>query len=81
MDQRSDQGKVISHGILSIPTVSLGLPLADVNSLAIKAFLNCIPSVLREAEICQLDQSSSILPAAKKGFPLGSVNQIIPIAA
>lgn len=78
MDQRSDQGEVISHGILSNTTVSLGLPLANVKLLAIKAFLNCVPSVLREAEICQPDQSNSILPAAKKGFPLGSVNQIIP---
>lgn len=61
--------------------VSLELPLANVKSLAVKAFLNCVPSVLREAEIRQLDQSSSILPAAKKGFPLGSVNQIIPTPA
>lgn len=54
-----------------------GLPLPGTKSLASKAFLNCIPSVLREAEIRQLDLSSSVLPDAEKGFPLSSVNKII----
>lgn len=80
-DQRSDQGEAIFRGTLSNTTVSLGLPLANVKSRAVNAFLSCIPSVLREAEIRQLDQSSSTLPAAEKGFPLGSVNQIIPAPA
>lgn len=38
-----------------LTTASLGLPLPNIKSLAIKASLNCVTCSSREAELCQID--------------------------